>query len=295
MGANAWEATLSLDIVRAIWQAPPLLVDDQRQAIRELTAARRKHDHIFLCNGDQWEGILTGLVDHRLTIAVSGKPVGIEWAKVAAVGLSTELQRALRVSVPYGRIVLADGGRLTVVSARTAGNSLHAKTAFGLELRFPMDQVVGLDWYSEQSVPISDLEVSEFQSVNFLGGPGWPLVRDGSVGDGDLAVGGGSYDKGLGVHSASRLSYELQGAFRRFEALVGLDDHNGRSGQVRIRILLDGKPRALDWDGKLTHFQGPRRVSLKIQGAKILTLIVDFGPNADVQGRVDWVDARLIR
>ena len=47
--------------------------------------------------------------------------------------------------------------------------------------------------------------------------------------------GGPTYDKGIRLHSESRLS--VLGAYRRFQATVGLDDRSGLGGSVRIRVL----------------------------------------------------------
>ena len=75
-------------------------------------------------------------------------------------------------------------------------------------------------------------------------------MRDGSAAGLDLRLAGSTYDKGIGLHSHSRLSYAVPRDCRRFEALVGLDDRAGRRGSGRIRVLADGKP--LDLGG------GPR-------------------------------------
>src|SRR5262249_32476971 len=110
-------------------------------------------------------------------------------------------------------------------------------------------------------------------------------------------------DKGLGVHSHSRLTYALTspGApYSRFEALVGLDEKTGGRGSVHIRVLTDGKPRDLGTTrGRksvtLTGKSEPLAISVTLKGARELTLEVDFGPGGDVGDHVDWVDARLVR
>src|SRR5262249_55020777 len=103
------------------------------------------------------------------------------------------------------------------------------------------------------------------------------------------------YDKGLGVHSSSRLTYDIGPEDRWFEALVGLDDAVGKEGSARIQVLLDGKPQKLSRDANLTWPKGPQAVRLAGGGAKELTLVTDFGTYGDVQGCVDWANARLIR
>jgi hypothetical protein len=115
---------------------------------------------------------------------------------------------------------------------------------------------------------------------------------DANVAEHDLRLGGSTYDKGVGLHSHSRLSYRLAGAYRRFEALVGLDERDGRRGRVRIRVLADGEALL---DRERTLREGPLPISISVAGVRELTLEVDFGRDANVQDVVDWVDARLIK
>jgi hypothetical protein len=82
---------------------------------------------------------------------------------------------------------------------------------------------------------------------------------------------------------------------RRFEALVGLDDHSGRRGSARIRVLADGKPINLGGDGELTAAHESLAVRLEVVGVKELTLEVDFGKDGPVRGCVDWVKARFVK
>jgi len=99
----------------------------------------------------------------------------------------------------------------------------------------------------------------------------------------------------LGVHTASRLTYALDPDRQAFEALVGLDDGVGKEGSARIQVLVGGRPQKLTWDGNLSWKTGPRLIRLTLNQAKELTLVTDFGDLGDVQGCVDWANARLIR
>jgi hypothetical protein len=80
-----------------------------------------------------------------------------------------------------------------------------------------------------------------------------------------------------------------------FEALVGLDEVVGKEGSARVQVLLDDKPQKLGWDGSLTGGQNPRNVRVPVLSHKEITLVTDFGDFGDVQGCVDWADARFIK
>ena len=97
------------------------------------------------------------------------------------------------------------------------------------------------------------------------------------------------------MHAEARLTYDLGGHYRRFEAVVGLDARTGKRGRVRVEVLVDGKARDLGRPGELTEADGPLRVRLNVRGARELTLAVRFGRRGDVQAHVNWADARLVK
>jgi hypothetical protein len=142
-------------------------------------------------------------------------------------------------------------------------------------------------------IPLDELTPKRFEHTPYLG-VAWPLVVNGSVTGQDLRLGGSVYDRGLGVHSASRVSYALPAGVRYFQATVGLDDVAGRRGSVRVRVLRDGKECDL---GRQRDLKAGEMldVRLDVGGTRELTLVVDFGEGGDIGDHVNWVDARLIR
>src|SRR5262249_37518665 len=102
-------------------------------------------------------------------------------------------------------------------------------------------------------------------------------------------------DKGLGVHTASRLTYAVGVDDRIFEALVGLDDAAGKQGSPRAAVVVDGKPQKPGWAGALTWDSRPRPIRCTVAGAKRITLVSDLADFGDGQGCVDWANAKLIK
>jgi hypothetical protein len=154
--------------------------------------------------------------------------------------------------------------------------------------------VAALDLRGGRAVYLSDLIPSKYEFRPYLD-ERWPWSADASATGGDLRLGGSTYDKGLGLHSHSRLTYRLGGAYRHFEAVVGLDDSDGRRGSVRVRVLADGKPLDVGLKGELTRAGGPLAVRVPVADVKELTLEVEFGEGGPVQDVVNWGDARLIK
>ena len=58
-------------------------------------------------------------------------------------------------------------------------------------------------------VYLSDLKPTAYDFTPYLR-VRWPLVLDGSVDGRDLHLAGGVFDKGLGMHTASRVTYSFR-------------------------------------------------------------------------------------
>ena len=267
---------------------------------RRLAQETRKRDVVLLRNGDRLEGVFTSLDEKSVGIEVDKKPLMVEVGQTAAIALSSDLTQAPHPKGVYGRVTLdggegAAGTRLSLVAARCAdGATLTGMTLAGAALSVPLAKVAALDLYQSKAVYVSDLIPIRYEYFPYLDDR-WEYTRDGGVAGLDLRLAGSTYDKGVGLHSHSRLTYAVPPGCRRFDALVGLDDRAGRQGSARVRVLADGKPLDLGADRELTADGGPLRVNVDVTGVKELTLEVDFGKGGPVQDHVDWADARFVK
>ena len=135
----------------------------------------------------------------------------------------------------------------------------------------------------------------------FVGTPinGWgPVERDRSNGeqgstDGNtLTLNGTTYAKGLGVHSASEIVFDLQGQYDRFVSDVGVDDEVGNLGQVTFEVWLDGL-QIYD-SGVVTGSSATSSVDVNVAGGSDLRLVVTDGGDGLSYDHADWADARLL-
>ena len=72
------------------------------------------------------------------------------------------------------------------------------------------------------------------------------------------------------------LTYDLDGRYATFEALVGFDEAAKGKGRVDCRVFADGKELYANPD--LRADAPPVTLSLPVAGAEQLQLVVDFGP-----------------
>ncbi len=108
------------------------------------------------------------------------------------------------------------------------------------------------------------------------------------------------FRKGIGVHARSEIEFSLAAGFKKFEALVGIDDcvyapdlSGSPCGNVIFQVLADGKKL---WDsGNVTFKDAARPVSLSVEGVKSLVLLVDWGEDGSQGDYADWALARVIR
>lgn len=129
---------------------------------------------------------------------------------------------------------------------------------------------------------------------------GWgPPERDrsnGEAGAGDgrpLSIGGREYARGLGVHSDSRITYRLGGAYATFLAEAGVDDEAGESGSVTFEVWADGV-RLFD-SGPIRGGMPPREIRIDVSGKSTLTLVVTDAGDGNGSDHADWAGARLVR
>jgi hypothetical protein len=292
------ELTPPLSALALIWLADLDTAPHADRLRRELLAGKRTRDVVHLRNGDVVEGILTGLDDKSVQVEVERKPLDIKRERIAVIALNTELAVPLRPKGAYGRAVLAGGARLALATAACAdGKTLTGTTFFQAPVRVPLEEVVALYVHQGKAVYLSDVKPKQYQYTPFLPGKlNRPYVADGGADGRDLRLADSTFDKGLGMPGGSRITFDLAGGYRRFEALVGLAaDPDGPGGSVRLRVLVDDKLHDLTPDRDLTARDGPLPVRIDVTGAKALTLAVDFGRGGPVQDRVNWADARLIR
>ncbi|MHC4377569.1 MAG: NPCBM/NEW2 domain-containing protein [Planctomycetota bacterium] len=93
------------------------------------------------------------------------------------------------------------------------------------------------------------------------------------------------------------LEWDLEPGLRVLRGAVAVDAsvrRLGLEGSVRFRVLVDGEARfESDWVGVS---RGPVELpEIELEGARVLRLETDMGPDYNAGDRADWLDLRLIR
>lgn len=186
---------------------------------------------------------------------------------------------------------LSDGSRITAVSIATpAAGKLLLSAVFGVQVEVPLKKVSSLQPVGFGPRFLSDLEPTQYEFTPFLTGD-WKLGRDHSVSGIPLMVGGREFDKGIGLHSKSKVTYQLEAKYSRLLGRIALNDF--ADGNARCHFVLDGK---VVWkSGSLTRSSEAKKLGvIDLTGGKQLTIEVGFGARGDVQDHVDLVDVVLV-
>jgi hypothetical protein len=287
------ELTAPLSALTAAWLTPQAAARAAGPDGRRLLAEPRRQDVVWLGNNDSLQGTVTRLDGDALALDAGGQPAAVPRDRLRALLFNTELARTLRPRGPYRQLVLRNGARLSLKASRLDGADLTGTTLFGADVRVPLAEVAGLNVYQGKAVYLSDLPPRRYEHTPYWQDLRWPLAADRAATGQDLRLAGGTYDKGLGMHSHGRATFAVPPGGRRFEALVGLDEVAGRAGAARVQVLADDKP--LLGAGVDLTAGPPRELRLPLPPrARTLTLVVEYGPGGDVQDCVNWAAARVV-
>lgn len=251
-------------------------------------------------------------------LAVNQDPLGIQATKVRDDGNSEVLSKKLNgsgiravallnrntvaanITVSWSEIGLA-AGSATVrdlwakVDRGSFSNSYTVSVpAHGTALL----KITGAEGPTPTPVPppSGDQYVSDLTAT--LSTNGWgPMEKDKSNGEqaaGDgvtITLNGVTYAKGLGVHAASEVRYNVGANCNTFTASVGVDDEKTTASTIIFQVYGDG---ALLYDsGVMNPTTATKSVNANIAGKNELKLIVTDAGDGNNSDHADWANAMV--
>lgn len=300
------ELQIPLELLAGIVLDAPTGHESADRLVQAVRSAQGNSDQLLLDNGDKLTGSLRAIQMNvtngtgKLKLEAEVGAVEIAADRVVAVTLNPTLVAKPALAGTQALVGLSDGSRLragaielhtTADQDGTAWITLAGKLTWQTGAR----EIVFVQPLEGRAKYLSDVEPAGYRQISFLDTPGagWELGRDSSASGRHLRCGSRLYLKGLGMHSASRVSYEIGPDDRRFEATIGIDDEAGSRGSVVFRVYVDNEARYAS--PVLRGGEPPIPISVDIRGGQKLNLIVDFADRGDQLDRADWLDARLVR
>jgi len=275
---------------------PPADRTSRDLLVDRILSSAAEADRALLLNGDELAGAIERIAQGKMRLQSTVGAVELETGSVGAIlDRRAVAPRFEAPRIPKGLSAYAgfsDGTRLGAAALVVAENSLRITLQGGMTWSTAPKELAFLQPRGGQVVYLSDLKPEGYRHVPFLS-LSWPFRADRSVCGAMLHAGGKLYLKGLGMHSASRLSYSLAEPYRRFQAELAVDDSAQGGGSVGFRVFVDGQVRYTS--PVVRGGQAPLPISVDLTGAKRLDLVVDFADRADELDHADWLDARLVR
>lgn len=257
-------------------------------------------DSVQLTNGDQLTGKLTELDRGSLTINSLVGDMKLPVSRVEVIRLAGEQHAGGAVEkAPAARMIVGtrEGSMIYANAMRANEKGVEIDMACGVKLKGDaLDEIVAIQSLTGPIVYLSDLDGANYRSVPYLS-LAWPYRRNRNVLGHPIDVRGERYWKGIGMHSAARLTYPLDRPYTRFESAVAVDDSAEGRGSVTFAVYVerDGKWSEAFNSGVVRGGDAPLPVSVDLRSAKGLTLTVDFADHGDELDHAVWLDPRLVR
>ncbi|MCZ6688952.1 MAG: NPCBM/NEW2 domain-containing protein [Planctomycetota bacterium] len=283
------ETSISLASIRAI-RITPVSIDTT--AFQRQMEKKKPNDTVFVIQEKKLLRVPGGfrfLNREKLSFVWEGQEKTLPREKIHGIVLSGgSVGRGARTA----RVLLTDGSRFEGEPVAMDRAALTMRLMDSSRLVIARGSVVRIEILSDRLVYLSDLEPIKVREVPYFNTI-WPYRKDRSLDGNPIRLGGEVYEKGLGVHSRCLLTYELDGEYESFSAVIGIDDETEDLGHVIFRVRADGE--VVFESGGISGVDKPRRIQLDLKGKQRLVLEVDFGEDLDIGDHADWADAHLVR
>ena len=257
--------------------------------------SNRTEDVLTLANGDTLHGIVSDMTASSISLQpTGGDPTSVPLASVVSADFATPpgSTTAPAVAVRGFHVTTADGTIVTTDSVELAQRDVRVHLSGGTDKPIPLSSVAGIEqingpviWLSTV-LPVESVQIPAFSQRTL------PAQMDKNVNGDVIRFGDREFAHGIGVHSYSRLVFPINTSCKRFRTQFAIDGDQPWA-DVTVRVKLDDKvvfEKSHVTSGVLSDV-----VQLDLNGAKTLTLEVDYGENYDVQDRLNWIEPALLR
>jgi hypothetical protein len=304
--------TLADDACQLTWTfGPPLSIPiDAIRAIRfdpaaaspefdkSIAAPSPDSDRIyFLVEGqpESISGLIAGLTSEELTFEIDGQERKLPRSQLFGIVLA---QAQAEDPTPPATIHLRDGSQLSAAVASLQDGTLSCKLPGDSEVALPWSAVARIDIRSSREAFLSDLKPTAVDEAVLVTLPR-PWQRDRAVTGKPLELAAGSgtaarrtYDKGIGVHARSALSFESGREYDLLVATIGIDAGTDGKGDCLFRVLGDGQSI---FSRRMKGTDPPFEMRVEIRAYDEITLVVEPGAGLDLADHANWCDVRMVR
>ena len=258
------------------------------------------------------EGLVGDIADGVVKFTMGERDVEVKTEKLVGV-LFYRAAREFPTTVCL--VSLTDGTTLSAQQIVFADGLLNVVTRTGDRVTIALEKTATLDFSAGRAVYLSDLLpttndwkplVANKLSMEHLSRlrtarinesfSRLPLELRSLPKDGlDFLATTETYTKGFAISGGGRLSFTLNGQFKRLTALVGFDPEiESLPGVVKLLIEVDGQPLVSEVLENRT-LQKPFPIDIDIVGAQRLVIRLDYHDGRPIGDRIHIVNAKVSR
>jgi hypothetical protein len=269
--------------VRQDWQEKIL----KKPANQDQVVVRRDNA-LNALQGTLGEGNSTGQIEFTLEVGGERRTRGLDLDRV--LGLVFLRKAEVDAPAPLCKVIDLRQNTFTAAKLQIAQDKLKVITVSGAVFLLPRASLVRLDFTNDKIVYLSDMKPAASTYRSFTGRSDPPRMDTNLDGRGPLQVHGESFSKGIAMHAYTELTYNLDGKYKKLEAVLGMDDVIGGDGQPRVRIEGDGR----ELFGQVVSRKDERRnLDLDVRGVRQLRVIVSGAKPFAFEAHVDLANAKL--
>lgn len=280
--------SLAIDVVRAIRFDPTTANPEFDKAV---AAPAADADRIFFKFDDKFDsiaGLIVSLTAEQLTFQFEGQERKLPRNQLYGIVLA----QAQAEDDPTRCLVwLRDGSRLGGDLMSLADDKTTLELPGGGKAAFPWSAAAKIDIRSDRVAFLSDLKplsVEESALVTLSR----PWQRDKNVLAGPLTLGTKVFDKGIGVHARSSLTFAADKKYDTLAATIGIDAGTLGKGDCVFTVLGDGQPV---FNKRVKGNEPPQDIQVEIGRFEQVTLLVEPGADLDLADHANWCDVRMIK
>lgn len=252
-----------------------------------------QEDQMLSLKGEAVSGFMENFSDKELVFDAGGQKRSLAYDQVAAFRFAA-LDKFQPQAGVQALLRLTDGSVLSGKLTALAEGALALEGSEGAQ-KVPLAALYAIDVKGGRLAYLSELTPKQAEEKPYVGGA--PFIRSWrknmSVSGDKLRIGRVEFSRGIGMHSYCRLAYDLGGGYQWFLADVGMDAGAAPNAACAYRVVADGKELA---SGQVKTGDAPKKLKVALNGAQMLELICDFGPDNDDAGdHFDWAEARLVK
>lgn len=233
-------------------------------------------------------GLIESLTADALTLEVGGQSRKLPRAGLFGIVIA---QPTATDPVPRRLVSLAGGSQIGGDELSLNAGTAELSFAGGGKVAIPWEAVTRMLVRSRRVAFLSDLKPANEQQQPVVTLPrAWQ--RDKAVTGQPLMLGGRSFEKGIGVHARSLLTFDAEKKWDVLAATIGLDSVSGSRGDCLFVVAVDGQPVLTR---RITGSDPPEEISVPVTGREQVTLVVEPGEGLDLADHANWGDIRFIK